>query len=309
MAIFKPLVTIGVCVKNSEATLPEALESIMEQDFPHELMEVIFVDDGSTDSTLSIIERYAKRLDMRVTIFSQDWKGLGFSRNTIVNAAKGCYIAWVDGDMILPNDHVTKQVEFMDSNPDVGIAKAKYGILESENLIGFLENIAFVAVDSLFGGKSTSRVLGTGGSIYRTKAIQEVNGFDVSISGVGEDMDAEHRIKKAGWTLHLGSPASFYEKRRNTLKSLWREAFWHGYGGHVLFRKNRRAYTLLKMTPFAGFFAGAWYATVAYRMTGRRIVFLLPLQYTFKRIAWCLGFLKGQIDMNGVKRQKSAVWT
>ena len=51
--MLKPKVTIGVCARNCETTIGEAVESIIMQDYPHELIEVIFVDDGSTDGTPS----------------------------------------------------------------------------------------------------------------------------------------------------------------------------------------------------------------------------------------------------------------
>ncbi len=291
----RPIVTIGICVKDCEASIKEAIDSALDQDFPHELMEVIFVDDGSVDRTLSIILDSISRMDMKAKVFHSEWKGLGSARNVVIDNAGGDYIVWVDGDMVLPRDHVRKQVEFMQQNPRVGIAKARYGTWHGENLIGFLENIASQAVDYKYGGKETSRALGTGGSIYRVEAIKRVGGFDDRIKGVGEDQDIEYRIRKTGWLLHLGAPALFYEKRRKAWKDLWKEYFWHGYGGDYVIRKNSEIITLYKMTPPAGFVAGVWYSMIAYRMMRRKTVFLLPIHYTFKRIAWFFGFVKGQI--------------
>jgi glycosyltransferase involved in cell wall biosynthesis len=57
----KPKVTIGVCVRNSAATLRDAIDSIIYKDYPHEHMEVIFVDDGSEDETLSIVKSYVPK--------------------------------------------------------------------------------------------------------------------------------------------------------------------------------------------------------------------------------------------------------
>ena len=81
----KPKVTIGICVKNCEATIKEAIDSVIDQDFPHELMEVIFADDDSTDETLSIIESYGPNMDMQAKVFHHEWKGLGVTRDIVVN--------------------------------------------------------------------------------------------------------------------------------------------------------------------------------------------------------------------------------
>jgi len=136
----KPTVTIGICIRNCEASIKEVVDSILNQNFPHELMEVIFVDDGSEDETLSVLKDYASRMDMQVMIFHSEWRGLGQSRNVVVSNAMGDFIVWVDGDMTLPPDHVRKQVEFMEKNPKVGIAKGKYGILSKAKTITALEN-------------------------------------------------------------------------------------------------------------------------------------------------------------------------
>lgn len=297
----RPVVTIGICVRNAEATIKEAINSVLIQDFPHEFMEVIFVDDGSEDKTLSIINSYVANMDMNLKVFSYEWKGLGSARNVVVDNAEGEYIIWVDGDMILPKDHVRKQVRFMEENGAVGIAKARYEDHAGENLVEMLENAAFLAMDYIHGGKATSRPLGTGGSVYRVEAIRKVGGFDDNIRGVGEDMDAEYKVRNAGWLTYMGAPARFYERRRKTWKALWNEGFWHGYGGHFIFasaraRKDNNTIAFYKLTPPAVFLAGVWYSTAAYKVMHKKMVFFLPLQYAFKRLAWLFGFIKGQID-------------
>jgi len=297
MGLIKPKVTIGVCVRNCAPTIRDAIESIIAQDYPHELMEVIFVDDGSEDETLSIIKEYESKMDMRIKIFHHEWRGLGFSRNVVVKNASGKYIVWVDGDMILPKDHVSKQVEFMEYNPKVGIGKARYEIYEPNNLVSLLEDAGYIAVDHKYKGETdASRALGTGGSIYRVEAIRDVGGFDDYISGVGEDADVECRVRNAGWVLYRATPAVFYERRRKTWKDLWNEGFWHGYDEDFILRKNRKTFIILGMTPVGGLVLGTLYSTIAYKIIQRKIVFLLPAHFMFKRIAWLLGFIKGAID-------------
>ena len=68
------VVTIGICVKNGSDTILGALESVMAQSFPHEQMEVIVVDDGSEDDTLSIVHGYASKMDMPMKILHYAWK-------------------------------------------------------------------------------------------------------------------------------------------------------------------------------------------------------------------------------------------
>lgn len=282
-------VTIGVCVKNGAAIIGEAIDCIINQDFPHELMEVIFVDDGSEDNSLSIIQSYLPKLNMHSEIFHHEWKGLGTSRNIVVDNTAGEYIIWVDSDMTLDKDFVAKQVEFMETNLKAGVGKGQYGLCSQKSLVGDLENIEFVAAHSRRSTKANSVPLGTGGSIYRVRAIRQVGGFDKNIKGSGEDAEAEYRLRKAGWLLEV-TPAVFYERRRGTWKSLWTEYFWFGKGDSAVFQKNRQLGEPYRMWPPVALFTEFSRVVIAYKLARRKIVFLLPVHYIFKRTAWFLGF-------------------
>jgi len=282
----KPKVTIGCCVRNGSATLNKCIESILSQDYPHNLIEIIFVDDGSIDDTFNIIKNYLPKIDMHVKVFRQKWRGLGPSRNLVVENASGDYILWVDADMILPKDHVRRQVEFMEGNPNVGIAKARYGFLADDNLVAMLENVPCL-VDDL---KGRLKFPGTGGSIYRVKALRHICGFDNHLVGVGEDQDAAFRVKTAGWLIKK-SNAIFFELREQNWGELWKKYLWYGYGNYFLYKKNKLIFKLYKMIPPAGLIAGILYSFEGYRLVKRKMVlFLLPFHYFFKMTAWCLGF-------------------
>lgn len=291
----QPLVTAGVCVKNSALTLPQAIKTVVMQDYPHQLIEIIFVDDGSEDDTLAIIQEYVSKMSISARVFSTKWRGLGCARNTVVENAKGKYIVWVDGDMILPAEHVRKQVEFMERNPNVGIGKAKYGMMSKENTVATLENVPFMVYDTN-PETVNSKLPGTGGAIFRVEAIRQVGGFDSRLKGTGEDQDAAYRVKAARWLISQ-TPAFFYERRVRTWKSLWKKYFWYGYGDHDLYCKNRDIFSLYRMNPIVGFIAGIVYVRDAYTIINCKSVLLLPFHFAFKMIAWCLGFTKARINL------------
>lgn len=287
-----PLVTIGVCVRNGELTLRDAIIGIINQDYSHRLMEVIFVDDGSEDNTPLIIQRYISRMDMHVKVFRTQWKGLGSARNIVVENAKGKHIVWVDADMRLPSNHVRKQVNFMEKNPRAGIAKAKHGI-GSISLVAFLEDVPFMVRDS--SEITDLKLPGTGGSVYRVLAVRQVGGFDVRLRGAGEDQDVAYRIKKAGWLI-TRSTAVFYEARVQTWKKLWNKYLWYGYSNYDLYNKNRKIFSLCRMNPIASFIAGVLYAFNGYRLTKRKCAILLPFHFTLKMVAWFFGFTKAHVN-------------
>ncbi len=287
-------VTIGLCVKDCEATIKEAIDSLLGQDYSHELMELIVVDGHSRDRTLSIIEKQVSKADIRYRFFYEN-KGLGTARQIVADNASGDYIVWVDGDMILAKDHVSRQVGFMEDHPDVGIGGGKFVMWPKANLVATLENIEWVVQNHECGQKAASKPLRNycGGSIYRVKAIRQVGGFDDRIKGSGEDLDIELRMTDAGWLLYFTTDAKFHDRRKETLGGLWNENFWYGYGGHYIFHKNR------KRVEASALLAGLRRSFLAYKLTHRKVVFLLPLQYAIKKIAWYFGFAKAHFDGYG----------
>jgi glycosyltransferase involved in cell wall biosynthesis len=300
LAMVKPAVTIGLCVRDCENFVGDAIESIKEQDFPHELVEVIFVDDDSTDETLSIIKSYVPKMDMKVQVFHHKWKGLGYSRNIVVNNAKGDFILWVDGDMVLSKDFVSKLVKFMEQHPEVGIAKGKQALKPGGNMLATLEaySRAVGRMVNYQSEKARSKSLGTGGAIYRLEAIRQVGGFDENLRGYGEDLDIEIRIRKNGWLLAT-TDAYFldYERRELTWKSLWSRYWLRGYYMHYFSHKNKGFIKHYRMFPPAAFLLGFLHANKLFKMTCERKIFLLPLQYLYKVTAWYFGFIRSH--MNG----------
>ena len=89
------LISVIVPVYNVEKYLSKCLESIINQTYQN--LEIICVDDGSTDSSPKILEEYAKK-DTRIKILSQTNSGQGVTRNLAINLAKGEYIMFVDSD-------------------------------------------------------------------------------------------------------------------------------------------------------------------------------------------------------------------
>jgi glycosyltransferase involved in cell wall biosynthesis len=291
-------VTVGMCIKNSEGLVKKAVGSLLVQDFPHQLMELVIVDGNSKDRTLEILKESLTKTDIRVRIFSEK-SGLGMARQMVVDMANGDYIVWVDADMILPRSYIFRLVTFMDGNPAIGIAGGRYAARIGQGVAADLENIVY-AVDSLDGerGSKFGYLPGTEGSIFRVAAIRQIGGFDVRMNGAAEDTEIAFRMNQSGWGI-VRLEEMFAESTRPSWSSLWDQYVWYGRGGHFIFHKNSNAINLWKMTPTAGFLAGSLRSPKAYLLTHRAIVFLLPLHYAFKRVAWYFGFVRAHFDGYG----------
>ncbi len=93
-----PKVSIIIPVYNVEKYLKECLNSVVNQTLKE--IEIICVDDGSTDNSLSILEEYAKK-DNRINLLKQENSGAGAARNKGLDSARGEYIYFLDSDDFL----------------------------------------------------------------------------------------------------------------------------------------------------------------------------------------------------------------
>jgi len=281
--------------------LPDAVESILQQDYPSEKVQIIFVDDGSQDRTPQLISQYTAMLNHRAKAFVTSWQGLGHARNRIVDNADGEYILFVDADERLTPSYIKTQIAVMQKNPKVGVTAGVFKFVPGNSILN-LEVAPYIVNQRSFGRPKsfiwkTDKMVGTGGTTFRTAAVRQVHGFDESIKGAGEDIDLILRIKKAGWLLEPNS-AEFYELHSGLSKpmDLWQKYFWYGYGCQKSFHKTRGAFSLPRMSLIAGFVTGLLYSFPAYRFLYQKQVFLLPLHYGFKHAAWTVGFMRGQIE-------------
>jgi len=294
-----PEVTIGVCVRNSEISVADAIDSIMNQDYPHDRMKLVFVDDGSEDSTLSIIKNHIPKMGMSSVVLHTSWKGVGSARNTVLANAEGEYILWVDGDMVLSPDFLSKLVEFMEKNPKAGIVKGRQALVSGGNALATLEAYSRAAgrMVDYQSRKGKFKAVGTGGALYRMKAVEKVGEFDEKLKGYNEDWDIELRFRKAGWSLYsVDVTFHDYERFGLTWKSLWSKYWLRGYYTHYFLHKNKGLIRHYRMFPPAASVSGFLSSLALYRLTSQKVVFFLPIQHSFKMAAWYCGFFGGHFS-------------
>jgi len=286
------LVTIGLCVKNCEKTVGSTLDSIMSQDYSRNLMEIIVVDDDCDDNTISIVVEKLAKADIEFWILQTGGNGLGAARQKVVDHAKGKYIVWIDGDIIIPPDHISKQVEFMESHSRVGKARANWGWFETGKVVGDLQFLAYV--DEVRSGIQ-SKMAGTGGSICRVNAIKDAGGFDIHITGAWEDVDLAIRMLARGWDFSV-SDTFFFHKPKTSWKDLWNQYLWYGYGGHYVSHKHHMKSICLVRTLPVVLAISIKKATIAFKFTGKKISFLLPVSFLIRSLAWWTGFTKAHLE-------------
>lgn len=107
-----------VTIYNTEQYLDECLQSLLDQDVSADDYEVVCVNDGSTDGSLEILERYGREYS-HIRVISQENGGVCTARNTGLNAAKGDYIWYIDADDFIEKQTLAQiQTEILRTNCD-----------------------------------------------------------------------------------------------------------------------------------------------------------------------------------------------
>lgn len=168
------LVSIVIPTHNRADLLPRCLDSLIKQTYSN--IEILVVDDFSTDNTNEVLEKYKKK-DSRIISFKNESKGSNGARNTGVFAANGEYIALMDDDDTCFPDRIENQLNvIINSNFKYDFVISGY---EKRNLNGKL-------IKTVNEPKSTESVGVTIRWFVKTSLIREVKGFDIDQPSVQE---------------------------------------------------------------------------------------------------------------------------
>lgn len=147
------LVSVVMSVYNAEKYLKESIESILNQTY--ENIEFIIINDGSMDSSLSIIKDYIKKDNRIILVDNIENKGLIYSLNKGIDIAKGKYIVRMDADDISLESRIEEQVKFMDNNGDIALSGTSNIIFFNKNKVinkkmNAIENYEDIKANSIF---------------------------------------------------------------------------------------------------------------------------------------------------------------
>ena len=108
-----PLVSIVIPAYNAARTIDDVLRHLLSQ--PYENIEIIVVNDGSTDDTAEILKEFSRK--SRVRVITQDNAGASAARNTGLAEAKGKFTMFIDSDDSFSDDFIVKMVDAIENNP------------------------------------------------------------------------------------------------------------------------------------------------------------------------------------------------
>ena len=216
------LVSIVVPAYNAELHLSECLDSLLKQTYDN--LQIIVIDDGSTDSTAIICDEYGKK-DDRIIIIHQKNKGVSVSRNVGIDVAEGEFLQFVDADDLLVPEavertvrHLTKSTadalyfDFVAFNENGPVKRSKIAYKNFPDVEKSNRKETFEFVNSGFIGNYVWAFL------FRTVFLKKNRiSFDSSLS-FGEDVLFVNEVALASrYISYLNEPIYLYRKEQGTV--------------------------------------------------------------------------------------------
>ncbi len=128
----KPLISIIVPIYNCEKYVKRCIDSIINQTYKE--LEIILIDDGSTDNSLDVINEYRKS-DSRIKVFSHPNSGVSYTRNFGIGVANGKYLSFVDSDDILDLGLYETFYKILEIHKDSDLIQCGYNVFNDPDLL------------------------------------------------------------------------------------------------------------------------------------------------------------------------------
>jgi glycosyltransferase involved in cell wall biosynthesis len=191
------MVSVIIPVRNGASFLPEAVASIGDQNYP--ALEIIVVDDGSTDEIASVLSN----LPEEIKYIRQNPSGPAAARNRGIRAAAGEFIAFLDVDDLWPPDNLGSMVEAIANMPECHVVRGFAQVME---LMPETQNYEFV------GGPGDAFPDYLGAALYRRAVFERVGMLDEGLE-FGEDVDWFNRAREDGLIIERLEQVTLFVRR------------------------------------------------------------------------------------------------
>jgi glycosyltransferase involved in cell wall biosynthesis len=195
-------VSVIITCYNYGNFLHEAIESVLFQTYRNKEIETIVVNDGSTDNTSKVAEKY------QVTLLNQPNTGLPIARNNGIKYSKGRFILPLDADDKLHPQFLEKTVPLLENSPNVGV------VYTHRRHFGLLQTTKYAEIFDLETLKK--RCILNYCSLYKRQVWLECGGYNPNMKLGYEDWDFWLSIAENNWDFQLVNEVLFYYRKHGT---------------------------------------------------------------------------------------------
>jgi glycosyltransferase involved in cell wall biosynthesis len=225
-------VSVIVPVFNGAHIIGDCINALLAQTYPLEKYEIIVVDDGSTDRTSEILQRYSIR------IYYQNNQGPAAARNKGVEMAQGNIVLFTDADCIPNSSWIAEMIAPFRSADIVGV-KGAYRTKQTSLWARFVQ-VEFNERYEILSKHKYIDMVDTYSAAYKKSIFLSLGCFDESFPAPnGEDADLSFRMARQGYKLKFNPKAIVWHTGHpDTLLKYIRLKFWRGYWRVKVYQKS-----------------------------------------------------------------------
>ena len=239
-----PMVSVLIPCFNEEDNLEDSIPHLLKLNYPN--YELVFINDGSRDATLEIIEKWAAR-GQKIVALTQSNSGKAAAMNNGLKHARGQYIVGIDGDAVLDYHALDYIVQTLEANPMLGAVTGNPRVRNRSTVLGKLQVAEFSSIIGLI--KRSQSIMGTlftvSGVIVglRKEVIEKVGGWSTNM--ITDDIDVSWKIQTAGHNIAYEPRALCWVLMPETLRGLYKQRLrWAQGGAEVVLKYFRQVWRL-----------------------------------------------------------------
>jgi len=278
-----PLVTVTIPAYNEADTISRTLQSVVELEYPPDKLEIIVVNDGSTDSTAQRVNDFIdKNPTHSIVLIGQPNQGKWKALNTALKSAKGTFFVCLDADSFVEQNALNKMLPHF-TTPDVGAVVPLIKIKDPTTLmqkIQWYEFLVNMFYKRLLGILNCIHVTPGPFSLYRTSILRDIGLF--RRAHLTEDLEMALRLQKYHYKIIQILDAEVYTVMPTKLKDIYRQRNRWNKGSvlnvwsykNMMFRKEYGDFGMFQMPIVlsAGFIALFLVSFVLYKAVLKPLV-------------------------------------
>ncbi len=250
-------VKVSLCViaYNEEDNICTLFNNLIQQDYPHELVEIVLVDGNSSDKTRSLMEEFksadngfacVKVLNNEKRIQSAGW-------NIAIRGATGDLIIRIDAHALIPGNFISENVNCILEGESVCGGRR-------ENIIkgnGFSKKVLLMSENSMFGSgiakyrnsNKKQYVKTVAHACYKREVFEKIGLFNEKLMR-SEDNEFHYRIRKNGYKICMSEKIYSQYQTRNSLKGMLKQKFGNGKWIGITAKLSPKIFSLYHFIPF-----------------------------------------------------------
>ncbi len=219
-------ITIAIPAYNEEDGVIESLRSLRQLDYSKKYMDIIVIDDGSTDQTGKNVKTFIrKNTDMQVRYIHQSNSGKAAAVNHAIKKAEGKYFSVLDADSTVSPDSLKNIIAlFQHSEPTVGAIISSMKISNTHKFLPRVQRIEYLVTIFLRQLMSDADLLHTTHGVLcvtRLETVKDLGGFDTE--NITEDFEIAVRLRSQGYRVISCKNSLVYTNAPETLRTFWQQ--------------------------------------------------------------------------------------